>query len=93
MGQQRPFSWLRFFGNSLIQNLPFLLGLQSFIRRENEKSLSLLNPGEGAFLTSYKKEVLGEEQENIFFSQFFLSQGLPISTSKLFKQLTVKYHV
>ena len=77
MGQQRPFSWLRFFGNCLIQNLPFLFGLQSFIRRENEKSLSLLNPGEGAFLASYKKEVLGEEQENNFSLSFFFLKDSP----------------
>jgi len=45
------------------------------------------------FFTIYKKEALGEEQENIIFFQFFLSQGLCISTSKLFKQLTIKNHV
>ena len=28
------------------------------------------------FSTIYKKEALGEEQENIIFFQFFLSQGL-----------------
>lgn len=57
---QRPFSWLKSFGNCLIQHLPFLPGSPSFIRMENEKSWFLMNLRGRTFLTTLKMEALDE---------------------------------